>query len=588
MSASRALFYDPAIEPRQLLRLTAGATAIAPVDTLEFADEQGGDLARELGLPLLPGMDEIRLDRAELQLRAGQKDLDVRFTLGQPSDGNGTFFSLSKPARLRKVDISYTLPPGVTGTVRTVLRTATPQGSGFVAGPPIYADPPFPAPGPMYPAVLAGMSVGDHDSHKTLNLPSVLGSAWMIQIATGDSIDKLAPVAVMPTINGVTIAALPTDLTVALAAEGLTLWSHPGLLLPEVGDQSVSFLPMAQKHLAKALKESASAQGMVTLSVPLKFHSATGCVVEVSSKRLEGRYVVKPMTTDPYILQLRGAWAKLTLEAPAGLPIQSSSMRITAKLLGRDLNAGSPDPPLSDPSIGFRVNQQQSIAVARRFLPLADSAVGSMLPLVSMRLYLGAIEAAEAVLEVHNDAATAPGAMTGKPIVRQLTKGASGWVEFELQKPLPVSAGQAPLWIVLRANKGEVLWFADQPGAFPPRMSTDRGKTWGIPDPTLGAVGDPLAQLFHTVGNPPAPVIEVRDATGILSANLLANATAKPPRQYLSDGVSFPDTVLSRLASASGQGRVATTFQVFSRTALDLRFEVPQLLYDPFRSQGAP
>src|SRR5205807_2207314 len=194
-----------------------------------------------------------------------------------------------------------------------------------------------------------------------------------------------------------------------------------------------------------------------------------------------GRYVVKPLTTDPFSVQLRGAWEDLTLHAPAGLPIQSSSARVTATLLGRDLNVRSPDPPSDDPSAGFRVNQQVSVAVARQFLPLPGNAVRSLLPLASVRLYLGALEAAEAVLELHNDAATAPGAIAGTPIVRQLTKGARGWVEFELQKPLPVSAGQAPLWVALRTNKGEVLWFADRAGALPPRMSANRGKTWAIP-----------------------------------------------------------------------------------------------------------
>jgi hypothetical protein len=586
MSNPSALFYDPAIELRQLSRLAAGATALDAVDAVDFPDEQGGDVARELGLPLLPGMDEIRVDRAELQLRAGQKDLDVQFTPSQPPDGNGIFFSLTQAARLRKVDISYTLPTGVSGTIRTVLRGATTQGSGLAVGPPIFCDPPFAAPGPMYAPVLAGMSVDDHGSHKTLTVPSVLGNAWMVQIATGDSIDKLAPAAVMPTSNSITISALPTDLAVTLADEGVKVWSHPGLLLPEVGDQNVSFLPMAQKHLTKALQSSTTASGGVTLSVPLKFHSATGCVVEVSSKRLEGRYVVKPTTSDPLTLQLRGAWEDLALQAPAGLPIQSSSVRITAKLLGRDLNAGSPDPPLREPSIGLRVNQQLSVAVARRFLPLAGDTAGKLLPLVSVRLYVGSMETAEAVLELHNDAATAPGAMAGASIVRQLVKGTFGWVEFELPKPLPVSAGQAPLWVVLRANKGEVLWFTDQPGAIPPRVSSDQGKTWGIADSTLAAVGDPLAQLFHAVENPPAPIVSVRDSTGILTANLMVNPTAKPPRQYVSDGITFPEAMLSRLAFATGQGRVATTFHVFSRSALDLRFEAPQLFYDPFASQG--
>jgi hypothetical protein len=584
------LFYDPAIESRQLAKLALGYVAIPPVDVIDFANEQGGDASRELGFPLLPGMDEIRVERAELKLRAGTKDLDVRFTPIQPSDGKGIFLSLVKSARLRKVDISYTLPQGFTGSPRIVVRTATPQGSSFAAGPPIFANPPFSAPGPMYGQVLAGMAVQDFGSRKVLTFPSVLGSAWMIQIGTGDSIDKLAPAAVMPSISSVTISALPTNLMVFLIGDGadVTLWSHPGLLLPDVGYQNVSFSPLAQKYLAKALKDSGTRQGRVTLPVPLKFHSDSGCTVEVSSKTLEGLYVVKPLDPDPLTVPLRGGWEDLRLQAPAGLQIESSSLRVTAKLLGRDLNGGSPEPLFDDPSSGMRVNQDLSAAMARPFLPLPGSPAGTVLPLISVQLYLGALEAAEAVVELHNDAASAPGMTVGKPLVRQLVKGFSGWVEFELQKPLPVSAGQAPLWIVLRSNKGEVLWFTvPVDSSFPgTRVSTDHGKTWGIPDPMLTALGDPLALLFHAVPEPlPAPVVRVRDSRGILSSNLLTTPVAKSPRQYVSDGISLPAPVVSRLVSATGQGRVTTQMKVFSRSALDLTLETMKLFYDPFQAR---
>ena len=117
-------------------------------------------------------------------------------------------------------------------------------------------------------------------------------------------------------------------------------------------------------------------------------------------------------------------------------------------------------------------------------------------------------------------------------------------------------------------------------------MSANRGKTWAIPDPTLASVGDPLAQLFHAVSDPPAPIIQVRDARGILSANLLANPASQPPKQYVSDGVALPGAVPSRLASALAQGRVSTRLKIFSRSALDLRFEGLQLFYDPFSAQG--
>ena len=588
-ASKKTLLYDPAIGDNNLRSLVLGAIAAAEVDVIDFA--AGGDVSRELGIPLLHGMDDIEVTSASLSLRSGRKDLEVQFTPKEPADKNGIILLLSQPARLRKIDLSYTLP----AEARVVVRIATPQGSGFAVGPPIFAFPFFnqPQADSMYGPVLAGMAVQDFGSRHVLTLPSVLGSAWLIQLGKGDSADKLAPVspAVTPTINSVTISALPNNLTVSLNSDGadVSLWNHPALLLSESGVQQVSFLPLAQKHMAKALKSAGP--GAVTLPVPLKFHSDTDCSVEVTEKKVEARYVVTPAAAQPPVVQMRGDWTDFKLEAPAGLRIADSTMRITAKLLGRELNGGSPDPPHSPPGAGLRVNTNLSAAVALPFLPPSGTAPGSLLPLMSVRLYLGVLEDAEAVVELRNDAASAPGAIAGPLVSKKLSKGFSGWAEFELQKPLPVSSGGAPLWVSLRANQGELLWFTgDGDDESPPRISGDGRKSWGIPDPLITSIGRPLTQLFHAVEAPPPPLVQVRGPESILVSNLLTGSVPvvgdplKPPKEYLSDGVALPAAMLSRLASAAGQGRVGTTFKLFSRSALDLQIEVLKLFYDPFDS----
>ena len=80
-------------------------------------------------------------------------------------------------------------------------------------------------------------------------------------------------------------------------------------------------------------------------------------------------------------------------------------------------------------------------------------------------------------------------------------------------------------------------------------------------------------------------MIQVRDAGGILVSNLLLNPVSKPPRRYASDTV-LPAALTSRLAAASGTGRVTTTFHLFSRNAADLKFEAMSLFYDPFQAPG--
>jgi hypothetical protein len=439
----------------------------------------------------------------------------------------------------------------------------------------------------MYSATLGGMNVADlGNKHTLLTLPSVLGSAWLIQLASGENPGDLAEIALKPDIHRVVLEALPRNLSVVLApdSDALMLWQNPGVLLPESGDQEISFTPLAQKHLSAALKNAAA--NTAALPVPLRFHSDCGSAVEIVTKSLIAEYQVTPLGDAVSALQLRGDFTALALSAPAGLLPSKSAMRLTIKMLGRELNAASPEPFIEKPGCGLRIGTEHWVAAASAVAPRANENVGSIVEIASVRIYLAALDAAEIVLEIRSDVAHAPGTAVAAPMVKQLDANFCGWLEFELPTALKVVAGNAPIWLALRSNKGDVHWFTNN-GVNQNdncRVSVDRGATWGTPNPQLNITGTPLLQLFHRVSDEQitTPIIRIQRGATILQNNIAANAQKKSPREYKVDAGSLPSAVHLQLAAQLGQGRKSSEFLLFSRSALDLVFESLTLSYDPF------
>ena len=279
--------------------------------------------------------------------------------------------------------------------------------------PPAYAEPSFAAPGPMYPPVLAGLKLQDQGSGRFLVIfPSVLGSAWLLQLAYGEEATKLSAVAFDTAVQSVTLDGAPTDLSLALRGDGgdTPLWNYANLLLPATGPQDAAFTSLAESFLGKRLAELAATCDAVTLGLPLRFHSAAGGRASVSAHTLAARYVVRPLGADPVTLSLRGGPVALGLAAPPGLRPDDGGMRLTAWLLGRALNAGSPEPPASRPVAGVRITPARWAAAAIVFQPVEGAAAGNVLPLASVRVYVQAMEDAELAVEIHGDAAGAAGA----------------------------------------------------------------------------------------------------------------------------------------------------------------------------------
>jgi hypothetical protein len=199
------------------------------------------------------------------------------------------------------------------------------------------------------------------------------------------------------------------------------------------------------------------------------------------------------------------------------------------------------------------------------------------------------------VLELRADVAAAPGVPIAGPVVRQLEAGFAGWIEFDLASPWTPPTPELDLWVCLRTNQGEVLWFAAPEGNdADPRtlVSLDRGASWGAPDRPLEPERSLLTQMFNSVPDPqPEPSIRLSEGVSPLATNLLRAAGNVPvrqgPREFVLQGGSLPPSLADRLAQKSGTGKVATTLSLFSRAVADLQITRLLLEYDPFQASAA-
>ena len=596
MITTAPLFYARGLNVTQLVQYALGVFEPPAVDVVEFDDQDGGVVERELAVPFLRGMDSVVVENAKLQLRSKPREMEIDdYQVSEPGGQPGIVVRLPRISRLLKIAIDFTVPPEFAAqTVRIVVRNAQPQQTGgFTFSPPVYAAPDFDSPGPMFSKTLTGLSRTNTSTGAVLSFPRPLGEAWLLQLATGDDAVKLTAMAVNPTVRYVRIDAVPQNLTLAirLADESPQLWSHPQLFLPEAGVQDVDFSPLAQKRLSEVLKE-ADPTTAVTLSLGLEFKSDSGGDVSIASRTLDARYHVDAIGADGQNRRLGGDWTPLDINAPAALRPVKVAADITVRPTGRELNAASPEPPLDRPSRGLRLQQDTLVAGATTFTaPVAERLADS--PLVSARVYVSSRVASEVVLELRADAAGAPGAPVAPPVVRQFEPGFNGWAEFELESPWTPPAAQVDLWACVRTNLGEVLWYAapgEESGAGR-LVSLDRGASWGAADEALALNGPLLVQLFHSVPDPqPEPTVRLHRGGSLLSGNVLRSGSNAPvrqgPREFVLQGASLPDAVSNLLASAQGSEKVTTAMSLFSRAVADLQITRLLLEYDPFQASA--
>jgi hypothetical protein len=595
----QALLYQPgSLSPTTLIALIHGVED-PTLDVVQFDDEAGGTSERDLAIPFLPDMDEVVVAKAELIFGARRTEQTIAGYRVATATGDdvGMVIALDRPARLAKLVIGApTVAPGAVAegeALHYVVRSAEPlpgPATGFKFGPPIFADPPFALESKLYGPVLGGLTVVAVDGGGVqIRFPDILGSGWLIQRATGSEATKLKPVAFTSSVTSVTVAAAVSGL--ALTAVGATpqedtiLWSSANALVPDGGAQIASFTPVAQKTLTRALTAANSTTPAVTLPLALRFTASSGGRLGITAKTLDVTYRVHPLGRGPTKLSLAGVWTPLALRAPAGRRAQSARIKLVAKHRGRELNDGSPTPPVAWPGAGVRIDGTRSAATAAWLAPLAGAPQGWPLELVAVSVPVEAVVQSEAVLEVRHDAGGGPGQVIAAA-VRQFRPGDQGWVDFELAPALVAGNAGVPLWISLRTTKGELRWFAGGSPGTAGRVSTDGRVTWDEVDPLLLPSAGPLVALFHAVPPPlAAPLLQFQAGDSRVGEMVLGGPAASDPHEFSSDSAavdaSLVDGLLTALGNASGSGRVRTDLLAFSRAVIDLTVAELTLDYDP-------
>jgi len=580
MRRGGALFYASDIARGKLQLFVRGALEPPAIDTIAFTDEAGGDFDRELAVPFLGGMDEFVVTEAELAFRAADMPLKVTQYSVRPGPGGGVVLSFQKPVRLRKVILRHAAVVTPPAQLRLIVRPM----ANDKPGPPILAAPDFDEPGSTFARILTGLDMEAlGHSRYALTFPDLLGTAWLLQVATGGSAVALQPLAEVPGVEKVEIAAPLRNLSLTLGGSPPTpLWSNPDALMPASGEQRVSFLPIAQRRLGEALADPAPAAE--TLPLILHFHSDSGGSVEVTDWALHGEYRVRPLGDTPVTLPLTGRPARLVLSAPAARRPRFGRTTLTARLLGRALNAGSPPAPMAVPSQGLRATPERSVAACLLVAPRNGGT--APVPLASLALRLDVPAGAELVLELRGDSAGRPGTMLAPPIVQQIAAGFAGWLELVLPAPLPVPPTSL-LWAAIRMTSGTALWQAGTVPAAPaaPCVSADRGASWGDASSSLGLSPPLLVQVFHVEDVPrSAPDIRFHDGRAPFGANWLAGAAAEGGSEFRLVDAALPDAVLARIAAtpaARDAVRADTEILLYSPSVLDLVLTGMLLGYEP-------
>lgn len=587
---AQSLFYSLDVAESELLSLVYGAAEQPAVDTIKFADEAGGDEDRELALAFLPGMDAVVVTDASLRFRVGDFSQDVtQFSVSPGPSGKGIVLKLPAPARLAKLDLSYVVPPAPTARllVRPVLD------SGF--GPSMFVAPPLAPPSDAYSDPRPGVAVTPMPGGRFLvTFPNLLTSAWLLQLATGDKPEDLSILSVVPTVNRVALAAAPRNLSIVLRGPPDTpLWGNANLLLPESGEQTVSFLPLAQRRMSDAL--TASSPAAVTLPISLRFHSDCGALLEVTQRALSGHYTVDPLGGAPRTLRLGGRAAPLVLKAPGGLHPRDGAATATARLLGRALNAGSMPAPVSLPGRGLSVSTDRMVAAPLRIMArgLPGEAPAAPVPVAAVALRVTARAAAELALELRADAAGRPGAVMAPAVVTQLVADFDEWLDVVLPTSPPAAPGSV-IWLSIKLTKGEVYWHTGQAASEGAGfVSIDRGASWGEATTSLQEAAPLLAQAFHAVAPPfQRPTISIRSGASLLLADWFTGAVPTTPKpeskEFRSAAAAFPQIVLDRLAAApaNGAARAETTLLLYSDAVLDLVIGDAVIAYDPNTARG--
>ena len=108
------LFYSQALNVAQLMQYALGVFEPPAVDVVEFGEQDGGVVERELAVPFLRGMDSVVVESARLQLRSKPREMESEFEASEAAEPGVV------------VNTGLTTPAGAGGLV--LLTYAKPDG----------------------------------------------------------------------------------------------------------------------------------------------------------------------------------------------------------------------------------------------------------------------------------------------------------------------------------------------------------------------------------------------------------------------------------------------------------------------------
>lgn len=567
--------------------ISALVDPLGPYTQVDLADGVPNDW--ELGVAFLPGMDEVRVGTARLDLRGLRVRTPAEGFSCVPHD-QGFKVILAQPARLVALafDPPVANPPLAAGqTLRLMLSPADP------AGPPAFIDPPF-ALGPAYKAIGSPVTQRTEGGRVVAEIEATFGTSWLLQWGVGGDATELTPVGVTTTVRAVTIERAVADVSLELrpdeaGGDPVLVWNHPGVLDPATGLQPVDISPIARKRLADRLAAAnAAAVPPPTLTLPLRLTAAAGGPVGVSGTDVQVDYAVDAVAGGAALI-LRGEPVPLALTVPAALRPASGTLTIDARHLGRALN-GPVDPvaPAGGPGTLVTVGHWAATALPVAPVDGAGNGAGSV-TLAAVTVDVATDAAAELAVEVRADVHGLPGPVLAGAVVRFDAAVARATRELLLDPPPEVAAGSV-VWVAARATTGAVRWYADPAGDHPARsgvtppalrLTTDEGATWAPPDGTLGGATVPRARLLHRLDPPyPPPALTISSGDTPLATVALAAAGGVPDEFAVADD-ALPATLADLAGRTAGSGPTTVTVHVSTAAALDVRIGRVDLVYPP-------
>jgi hypothetical protein len=580
------LFFASAVaeEDLQLARATMVIALVDPLGPSTRVDlTDGAPQDWELGVPFLPGMDEVRVETARLDLRALRARVVAEGWTAVPQ-AQGWRIALARPARLVAIafDPPEPQPPLAAGQIlRLLLSPADPPG------PPAFVDPPFPL-GPAYRALPQRLSQRSHAGLTVAEVDPTQGSSWLLQWAVGDDATELAPVGVRTTIRSVTVEPAVADVRLELrpedpGGEPVLVWNHPGLLEPTSGLQPVDLSPIARKRLGDRLAAANTAATRPSgLTLPVRLVAASGGPIGVSGTDLRVDYAVAAVGGGA-ALALRGDPQPLALTVPTALRPDRGALSLTARHLGRELN-GPVGPVAATGGPGRLVTVGRWAAVALAVEPHGQSAE---VTLAAVTLDVAVDAPAEVAVDVRADVHGIPGKILGSAVVR-LTPGPRALRELLLD-PQPTVLAGGVVWVAARATTGTVRWYDDllRDAVLPlvagpaSRTTVDGGLTWAPDESLLGEPTVPRARLLHRVDPPYAPPsLTLRIGSRELGELVLA-PTGAALDEFAASGVALPSPLADLAGRTTGDTRSHLTVHVAARAALDVRVAEIDLVYLP-------